>query len=234
MLSSCQISFHRYYGYQRRTCFKYVSVVTKRNVSHLYVIHQSCWSGSRRVQTPRCSFFSCHGCDVWILSCSRAILPKEKFVGFQSLLKSWRSIFLWTKSPLLSCPIATERTRSQLKYIVKYRYTDVSARTRASQIGKLLRCSDEIEIQSRIYADIRIRTYVIVSKQGLRSSEIVSPDYVYIVTLTYLNLINHTKTHWLHLSLKLQRYSTINYDLSIVVFMKYSKQLKPSMNRPVF
>lgn len=61
-------------------------------------------------------------------------------------------------------------------YIVKYRYTDVSARTRASQIGKLLRCSDEIEIQSRIYADIRIRTYVIVSKQGLRSSEIVSPE----------------------------------------------------------
>lgn len=136
----------------------------------------TCWSGSRRVQTPRCSFFSCHGCDVWILSCSRAILPKEKFVGFQSLLKSWRSIFLWTKSPLLSCPIATERIRSQLKYIVKYRYTDVSARTRASQIGKLLRCSDEIEIQSRIYADIRIRTYVIVSKQGLRSSEIVSPE----------------------------------------------------------
>lgn len=26
------------------------------------------------------------------------------------------------------------------------------------------------------YADIRIRTYVIVSKQGLRSSEIVSPE----------------------------------------------------------
>lgn len=162
----------RFHSYQRRTCFKYVSVVTKRNVSQLYVIHQSCWSGSRRIQTPRCSFFSCHGCDVWILSCSRAILPKEKFVGFQSLLKSWRSIFLWTKSPLLSCPIATERIRSQLKY----RYTDVSARTRASQIGKLLRCSDEIEIQSRIYADIRIRTYVIVSKQGLRSSEIASPE----------------------------------------------------------
>lgn len=32
----------RFHSYQRRTCFKYVSVVTKRNVSQLYVIHQSC------------------------------------------------------------------------------------------------------------------------------------------------------------------------------------------------
>lgn len=58
--------------------------------------------------------------------------------------------FLWTKSPLSSCPIATERIRSQLMFIVKYWYTDVFARTHASQIGKLLRCSEWIEIQSRI------------------------------------------------------------------------------------